>query len=185
MLFCSKCPSVLVKSSSGNGFSKKPKKYINHFEKIIHKMINWTFFLTLVIISFRYSGSSVTKNNKRPWKVFFAATARSMIPANQKKAKVLIRQMLKFPFLRNYVIQFFHQGLSRQSLAWGGHTRLNFVDFSRPYPDRPNVPKMLLMSTVLGFQTHKYQSHKLDYFASNIRSILFLSLESWQCRKCG
>ena len=49
--------------------------------------------------------------------------------------------MLKLAFLRNYMVNFFHQGL-RQKLINQGRP-LKKINGLRPNVDRPKMPKML------------------------------------------
>ena len=70
---------------------------------------------------FRYSGFSVPNNNKITAKMFLLEHLYLLSPQSEKNSKYWLFSMLKVTFLQNCMVQFFHQGLSRQSLTRTWH----------------------------------------------------------------
>ena len=76
---------------------------------------------------------------------------------NAERAKSTLMQF-ETHFIYNYMIQFF---LNRQHLAWG--PLKNHHLFLRPIPYRLKMPKRLLKTTHLCFQTHNYPKPPVNF----------------------
>ena len=106
---------------------------------------------------FRYTGSSWTNNNRNrnlTSKIFWSEHLVLKYPDAEKSKEFQFCWILTNTFFQNNMVQFFHQGLSRQPCCSGGLFRGKIIVFPlRPKTDRPELPNMLLTITDLGFQT--------------------------------
>ena len=150
-IFALYVPSDTLTKFDNTRFFKKNEKFYESVFKI-----NCKYKLLNYISVFQFPFFLMTQNNKvTSRKVLLEHIVPRSLHAKESK-KFWVCWMLKLTFLPNYMVQFLHQGLSRQPSTSREIFIKSFLFSVLPNLDMQKSTKTLLVITDIGFQAHRF-----------------------------